>query len=181
MANNIYENFCYLDTLKDTTIDFTAYLEYFSDDTYTLEFSNSQPAIATLVNLFEKYTVIEDFKDKNASFTIHNIQEGELPEDVAIDYYGSEDFWWVILLFNDIQNPLTEWPLTVEQIQYLVDVYVEKENRYTYDAYYNLIFDWNENKRRVEVLTNDQLAAFILQFQQELVTQSTDSRFKILL
>lgn len=178
---NIYENFCYLDQLNDTVIDLTEYIDNFSSDDYTIEFDNRQPAITTVANLFEKYTVVENFKEKNASFTIHYVKEGELPEDLAIQYFGSEDYWWVVTLFNNIKNPLTEWPLTEEQIQYLLDIYTSIENRFTRDAYYNILFDWNETKRRMEVLKADQLNDFIEQFRQEVIAQPSESRFTVLL
>jgi len=181
MINNVYENFSYMDQLKDVEINLTEYLKEFSDNDYTLKFNNRQPAIVTLANIFERYTVVEDFKDKNASFTIYNIRESELPEDISLKYYQSEDFWWVILIFNDIKNPLTEWPLSQEQIDYLVDAYATLENKYTRDAYYNLIFDWNENRRRIEVLNANQLNDFIQQFRQEVISQTTDDRYSILL
>lgn len=179
--SNIFENYSFLDQIQDTKIDLTQYLINFSDSNYTLEFNNNQPAITTVANLFEKYTVVEDFKQKNTSFKIHNITEGQMIEDVALDVYGSEDFWWVVSLFNDIKNVLTDWPMSEEQIQYIIDILVEKENKYTRDGYYRLIFNWNESRRRIEVLTVNQLPDFILQFQQEVINQPTDERFTLLI
>ena len=39
------------------------------------------------------------------------IQDGDTPEILAYKLYGSSERHWIILLYNDIIDPLFDWPL----------------------------------------------------------------------
>lgn len=176
----IFKNFSFLDQLLDTTIDLTQYITDFSTDVQNLEFRNIQPVVATIKNLFEFQTLIDDFKNRGTAFRFYRVKDGELPEDVAIRFYGSEDFWWVICLFNDIKNPLTDWPLIDEQLNYLADTLSTIEDKYSRNAYYDLLFDKNEINREINILKNEQLPDLIFQFRNRIVAEDTlGNRFTI--
>lgn len=49
-------------------------------------------------------------------FTYHIIQDWISPEDLAYDYYGSCDFVWAILYFNDIVDPFNDWLKTDDEV-----------------------------------------------------------------
>jgi len=56
------------------------------------------------------------------------IKDGETPEKIAHDYYGSAFFHWVILLVNDIVNMREEWPMDNDEFnEYLADNYTDTE------------------------------------------------------
>ena len=44
-------------------------------------------------------------------FTKYNIKDNDTPESLANKLYGSSDYHWILLLFNDIIDPLFEWPM----------------------------------------------------------------------
>jgi len=49
---------------------------------------------------------------KNRAFSFaYFVQDGEKPEHIAHNYYGSSKYHWVILLYNDIVNVTEEWPI----------------------------------------------------------------------
>lgn len=168
-------NFSWLDQLKDTTINFEKYIETFSTAEYTIEFRNEQPVTATVANLFEKLDLVSDFKEQGTAFFRYNIREGELPEDVAISVYDSRDFWWVIMIFNNITDPLTQWPMRDEAIHYLADDLSTIENKYSRDTYYDLLFEQNEKLRAVDVLNPDQLNELIFQYEDNIATDGSTS------
>lgn len=168
-------NFSWFDQLKDTTINFEKYIETFSTATYTIEFRNEQPVIATVANLFEKLDLVNDFKERGTSFIRYNIKEGELPEDVANTVYDSIDFWWVVLIFNGITNPLTQWPMRDEAIHYLADNLLTIENKYSRDTYYDLLFEQNEKLRVIDVLNPEQLNDLIFQYEDNIATDGSTS------
>lgn len=159
----------YLQHLTNTKINLTAYLDEFSDDNYDLSLNNQQPVITTLPNLFQHMYLVRNFKDKGASFSMYNVQDGELPEDVALKFYGNVSSWWVIFLFNDIKNPFTEWPLSQEQILYLRDVLVAKENLWSSEGYYRLLADKNEERSRIEILKPEQVPTLVKQFSKAII------------
>jgi len=168
----LYPNYSFTDQLIDTTINLNAYITKYSDDRFTLNLNNKQPVIATVKNIFEHADLIDQFKEKGGTFLVHYVQEGELPEDLAIKYYGSEDFWWAIVLFNDMHNGFTDWPLTNDQLITLRDLYSSIEDKYSSDGYYTLLFDWNENRRKVEVLKIEHLYELIEQFKSRVFTNT---------
>lgn len=175
-----YKNFNFTDQLQNTTIDLTDYLTKFSDSNYTLELRNAQPVIATVANLFEKLTLVENFKEKGAQFRLYRVRDRELPEDVAIKFYGSEDFWWAVCLWNDIQSPMTQWPLTEEQLNFLADTYSTIEDKYPRDTYFNLLVDRNEDIREIEILAPAQLQELVFQLRNSVIAEdSLGNRFKI--
>lgn len=43
--------------------------------------------------------------DKNISFTVHKIREGDTLDNLSLTYYGRPDYYWMIADFNSIQDP----------------------------------------------------------------------------
>lgn len=60
-------------------------------------------------------------KSEAGIYTPYFVQEGERPEHVALKVYGTEDYHWVVLLFNDAINPYYDWPLSESAITSYVD------------------------------------------------------------
>lgn len=162
----------YLQHLEDVTIDLTEYLTDFSDDNYDLKMSNYQPVEATLANLFQHNYLVKDFKDQGASFFKYNVVQGELPEDVALKHYGNVASWWIVFLFNGIQNALTEWPMSEVQLLYLRDALVVKENRWSPEGYFRLLTDVNETRAKLEILNAEQVPLLVNQFRNTILSSN---------
>lgn len=69
-----------------------------------------------------------NFIEENLSdpyvFLPYTVKEGEKPEDIALLYYGSVDYTWLVLLANGINDPYNEWHMPQDQFnQYLIDKY----------------------------------------------------------
>ena len=160
MSDNIankYENLDYFDQFIDTKVDLTKYLERFLimnpglvDET-KFDFSNMQPAVASVKNLFEQINVITTFKQNVSFFYTYSVEPGMRVETVSEKFYGSRDFWWIICIFNNIKNPLLDWPLTEAQLVRLADKLEQTENLFSKQVYYRLLEESNEKKRNVVV------------------------------
>jgi hypothetical protein len=50
-------------------------------------------------------------KETASTFILYNIQEGMTPERVAQEVYGDQQYFWVVLLFNDLMDPQYRFPL----------------------------------------------------------------------
>jgi len=173
-------NYSFTDQLFDTKINLSVYLEKLSTTNYTLKFNNNQPVIATVKNLFAYSTLINNYKTNSSAFVKYELKEGELPEDISLKYYNTEDFYWAILLFNNISNMFTQWPYTEEQILELTDLFVQKEDKYSKEGYYNLIFETNESKRNLDVLKIEHLYSLISEIKSDVVqTNNTQYNFTI--
>lgn len=44
------------------------------------------------------------------AYNTHILSHGETPDIIAHNYYGHSDWWWLVLLYNDIVNPFNEFP-----------------------------------------------------------------------
>lgn len=44
-------------------------------------------------------------------FNEYNVPDGATPQSVAQEVYGSPYYHWVILMFNEINNPYFDWPI----------------------------------------------------------------------
>lgn len=101
--------------------------EYFSNFpmvTYTLNQSPKAGEFTYVTDIFRRVAPIADFtKDRRIFYTYH-IQEGDSPEIVADRQYGSPKYHWVVCLFNNITDPLLEWPRSyANMVTYIIDKY----------------------------------------------------------
>jgi hypothetical protein len=69
-----------------------------------------------------------NFIERNLSdpyvFLPYTVNEGEKPEDIALLYYGSVDYTWLVLLANGVNDPYSEWYMSQEEFnRYLIDKY----------------------------------------------------------
>ena len=64
------------------------------------------------------------FKEAAMTSLPYEIQDGERPETLSHRVYGRADLHWLILLFNEIQDPTFEWPLSSAEMEdYLSEKY----------------------------------------------------------
>jgi hypothetical protein len=62
-------------------------------------------------NLFRRFKLSEDFKQYAVYFQKYRIADFEQPWFIAEQVYGSPYYDWVLLLTNNIVNPLFDWPM----------------------------------------------------------------------
>lgn len=67
-----------------------------------------------------RYKINELVRDSVNTYEQYKLSYGERPEDVSYRLYDSVTFHWVILLMNDISNPLDEWFKTDEELELLI-------------------------------------------------------------
>lgn len=80
-----------------------------------------QPANLDLGNfyIFQKYQVIS----------------GETPESVSYKLYNTTDYFWTLLVINNIVNPYLDWPLSDDQIELMVAKKYGAGNEYNIHHY----------------------------------------------
>ena len=67
-----------------------------------------------------KPSVIEDITD----YYPYRVKDGERPDILSFQQYGSVAYAYLIMLVNDIYDPLFDWPLSSQQFEkYLVNKY----------------------------------------------------------
>lgn len=74
-----------------------------------------------LVDITKQIQFKNELTNKSALFKSYIIKEGDRPDMIAYDFYGSPYYDWVILLFNNITDPFYEWILGSEEIDRYID------------------------------------------------------------
>jgi hypothetical protein len=57
------------------------------------------------------------------AFYPHVILDGQTPEQIAYDYYGSADLDWLVWFSNQSIDPYYDWPMVQDQL----DIYINKK------------------------------------------------------
>ena len=76
-----------------------------------------------LSNICRRVTIPPSVRDNASLFMPYIIEDGERPDQISSRLYGSTDYWWLILLTNNIINPDLEWPLP----EHLLDEQIEND------------------------------------------------------
>jgi hypothetical protein len=54
---------------------------------------------------------ISEYKPYTDLYSSYTILDGDTPQSLALKYYSSASYHWVIMMFNEIHNPYFEWPI----------------------------------------------------------------------
>lgn len=81
------------------------------------------------LDIWDAYTISPFYKNELKYFQLHVVNEGETWISLAQQYYGDERLWWIIPLFNDIDDPFVVmnkqgFPETVTQLKILQQTYL---------------------------------------------------------
>jgi len=117
------------------------------------------------------------FDDEKATYNFYDVLDGERPEDVSFKAYGSQDYHWVILLFNEMLDPYYDWYMSQSNLlKYVKGKYDDMNAIKHYvdnEGYINSVgigvavtnFDYeyelNEKRRRIKILSPIYLKKFI--------------------
>jgi hypothetical protein len=159
-------NFDWFDQYFQMEVDLSSFLVNFSTEEYDLRFSNDQPVVTSLPNLFDVYQINLDIAANDTNFNPYIISDGDRPDNLSYTVYGTVEFWWLILLVNGIRDPFRGWPLTQDQLNGLVDDRYNTEGTYTWQTYYDMLFAENELKRNIMLPTQSALYDIVYQFRE---------------
>lgn len=65
----------------------------------------------TLTNILRRFIVRSDVQNRADVFYDYNIQAGDRPDTIAEKYYGDANLAWLVLHFNNIDDPVFGWAL----------------------------------------------------------------------
>ena len=85
---------------------------------------NSASEYIQAKNLFKRVKLRDDFYNSITNFDKYQITEGQRPDQVALELYGSAQLDWVVLISANIVNVRDQWPLSNK------DIYDFVENAY---------------------------------------------------
>ena len=97
----------------------------------------------TIQDIMTRIKVRNYIRLNGALFAKHSVKDGETPEMVAQDIYGSSTFHWILLLFNEIINTYYDWPLSVRNFQkFVTDKYTDPNAVNHYEVSQSSGGDW---------------------------------------
>lgn len=93
----------------------------------------------------------KDIADNLAFMQEYEIQEGERVEHISHNLYRTTDYYWVILLVNNIIDPYHDWPKTkTELVAFTEQRYgsgnLHKVHHYANTSNENIRVDYDESK-----------------------------------
>ena len=82
---------------------------------------NSVDPYVLAKNIFRRIAIRENLEDIILGFSQYTIRNNDRPDQVALEYYDSMQYDWVILLTNNIINIYDEWPMNEHELQIYID------------------------------------------------------------
>ena len=80
---------------------------------------NNNPKLVT--NILKRVKVRDGIKNDVSMFDKYQVKFGESPEIVSYRLYDTVDYYWTILLMNNIRDRFYEWPLSEQQFEEYVN------------------------------------------------------------
>jgi hypothetical protein len=62
-------------------------------------------------DFFRRAAFVSEHKPLADLYETYTVKEGESAQSVALDFYGSALYHWVVLIFNEIHDQHFDWPL----------------------------------------------------------------------
>jgi hypothetical protein len=102
-----------------------AYFSYFPTISYDFTSATDiSPIVETMVDLSTRINMVISDQDLENLCLRYTIANGEMPEHISYNFYGTPDLAWTILYINGIGNINNEWPLTdIALSEYVTDKY----------------------------------------------------------
>ena len=95
------------------------YFTYFPQMLYdAVQDGTTSPVLVT--NILRRVKVKDAIKDDVALFDKYRVKAGESPEMVSQRFYGTVDYYWVVLLMNNIKDRFYGWPLSEQDFESFV-------------------------------------------------------------
>ena len=81
-----------------------------------------------ITDLLRRVKVRDGIKNNVSVFDKYNVPDGQTPEQTSELLYGTQDYWWVVLLMNNIKDRYFDWPLSTRQFQnYMTSKYANAD------------------------------------------------------
>ena len=79
-------------------------------DTKPIKFPFKSADYVTAKNFFRRFKINQDVFNYTIGFRKYAVLDGERPDQVADKFYDEPMYDWVLLLTNNVINPLFDWP-----------------------------------------------------------------------
>ena len=73
-----------------------------------------------VTNILSRAKMLDSIKDNTFVYYLYDVLDGDTPEIIAAKYYDNPNRHWMILLANDINDPVYDWPLTSDNFANMI-------------------------------------------------------------
>ena len=110
------------------------YFTYFPKMYYdAVQDGTTSPKLVT--NILRRVKVRDGIKNETAMFDKYQVVAGETPETVSYTLYETVDYYWTILLMNNIKDRYYDWPLSEQAFEaYVKDKYADTSGVHHYEV-----------------------------------------------
>lgn len=85
-----------------------------------------------VVDIFRRIIPSQEYLENSLYYEEYEVLHGETPEEVSYRFYGTTDYSWAVLMFNNIVDPRFQWPVSEESLYKIVeDKYGGAQNVFT--------------------------------------------------
>ena len=88
------------------------------------------PNYITIKDYFHLLRPRDDIFREDTLYQEYIVKNGERPDQIARDFYGDEQYYWIILQINEIVDYYNQWPLS----QYELDEFITRKYQTTEQA-----------------------------------------------
>ena len=107
------------------------YFEQFPLMIYDIKGNNNYKLVP---DIFRRVKTKNKIKNNITLLDVYDVEDGERPEHVAYKLYGESEYFWVVCMMNNIENPYYDWPLSNLQFEnYVKDKYTNPEDIHHYE------------------------------------------------
>ena len=93
------------------------YFSYFKDIEYAVNANKAGiPNVINIKDYFNLLRVRDDIYKEDTLYTEYYINDGERPDQISYNEYGTEEFYWIIMQVNDIVDYYNQWPLSQNEL-----------------------------------------------------------------
>ena len=70
-----------------------------------------------LCNITRRVAISQEAKANQTILLDYTVKGNERPEVLSYRLYGTTDYWWVVLMVNNIQDVNAQWPLNSNELE----------------------------------------------------------------
>jgi hypothetical protein len=71
-----------------------------------------------IVDIFRAVRLRKDIRDNILLYTFYEIEDGERPDTVSMNVYGTPDYYWTFFMVNEnLVNVYNDWPLSRQELE----------------------------------------------------------------
>jgi len=146
--------------------------KYFNFFPKTYYLNDTETSADILTNIIARFSFEQSFKDNTSIFYTYQIKDSDTPESIAYKIYDSSERHWMVLMLNDIVNPMYDWPLDQREIvKFINSKYTANAN--TANGQTGLVWSQISVKDYVKIVTKTHLKTNTITVDKYLIDANT--------